>query len=220
MNLLKSWTRHIILGVLALGLVYLFFISRSDWHPMHAWNRAFADVSLVYLMIIILLGPLAKLVKSVTRWLVWRRELGIWTGIMAFIHVLIILDGWVEWELFRFFYIFSPMLNEWVIHPGFALGNIVGIVGLIYVFLLMLVSNDYSIRKLGQKAWNYIQQRAHVYYLLVILHTFYFIFLHQPQTPNWIRVPFILLISGILLLQMIGFYLTIKREKIKGKRQK
>lgn len=36
--------RNLLMGLVVFFLVYLSFLSRSEWVPMHAWNRAFADV--------------------------------------------------------------------------------------------------------------------------------------------------------------------------------
>ncbi|MCL7746671.1 MULTISPECIES: ferric reductase-like transmembrane domain-containing protein [Bacillaceae] len=209
----NSTYRQIVVGGLSLILAYLFFQSRGLWDPMHAWNRAFADVSLLFLSVILLLGSLSKVFKSVRKWLVWRRELGIWTGVTAIVHVLIILDGWVQWELFQFFFVFSPIAGEWVLHPGFALGNLLGIVALVYVLILMLTSNTRSKKILGFKSWKYVQQTVHVLYHLVILHTAYFIFIHNPDAPNWLQVPFIMTITLVWLSSLIGFWFTVKEAK-------
>lgn len=100
---MKSTFRHTVVIILSLILTYLFFLSRSEWHPMHAWNRAFADTSLVLLVVIIAMGPLSRLVQSIRPLLQWRRELGIWAAVTALIHIYIILDGWVMWDFILLF---------------------------------------------------------------------------------------------------------------------
>ncbi|QOY36884.1 ferric reductase-like transmembrane domain-containing protein [Anaerobacillus isosaccharinicus] len=209
----KTLSRHMLVGALAISFTVLFYLSRSQWDTMHAWNRAFADVSLLFLSIIMLLGALSKVLKALNKWLVWRRDFGIWAGVTAIIHLLIILNGWVEWQLFRFFYVFSPFVGDWVLHPGFALGNIIGIVALVYIIILTITSNEISIRLLGRKSWLYVQQKAHILYLLVILHTAYFLFFHNPNSTNWLRTPFVILIVGIWLTHLVVFFIHTKRMK-------
>ena len=204
--------KHVVLIVITFILMSLFVASRSDMQPMHAWNRAFADVSLLFLALIILFGPLSRLSTSLNKLIPWRRTFGIWAAITAIAHVFIIFNGWIEWNFVRLFFIFTPVGGDWIIHPGFALANIIGIVGLVYFLLLLTTSNDKSKKILGAKAWSYVQSKATTLYLLVVLHTFYFIFLHFTDHINWIRIPFIIFVLIILLFQVVGFILTVKKE--------
>ena len=194
-----------------------FVASRSDMQPMHAWNRAFADVSLLYLALIILFGPLSRLFTVLRKLIPWRRMVGIWAALTAFAHVFIIFNGWIEWNFARLFFIFTPVGGDWIIHPGFALANTIGIVGLIYFLLLLATSNDKSETLLGLKAWKYVQNKATTLYLLVVLHTFYFLFLHFTDHTNWVRIPFIIVVSIILLFHIVAFFFTVKREKMVSK---
>ena len=41
---------------------------------------------------------------------------------------------------------------------------------------------------LGLKAWKYVQNKATTLYLLVVLHTFYFLYLHFTDHTNWVRI--------------------------------
>ena len=205
--------KHVVLIVITFILMSLFVASRSDMQPMHAWNRAFADVSLIYLAFIILLGSLSRLFTTLSKLIPWRRTIGIWAALTAIAHVFIILNGWIEWNFARLFFIFTPVGGDWIIHPGFALANTIGIVGLVYFLLLLATSNDKSEKLLGTKAWKYVQSKATTLYLLVLLHTFYFLCLHFTDYTNWVRTPFIILVTFILLFQIVGFILTVKREK-------
>jgi sulfoxide reductase heme-binding subunit YedZ len=157
--------------------------SRSEWAALHAWNRAFGDLSLFLLVIVILMGPLVRFVPSIQKIMIWRRSLGVWSGILAITHTIIILDGWVEWNLSRLFFIFTPFGKEWILHPGFALANAIGIIALLYYVILMITSNNVSIKILGNSAWNFLQKKTGTLYTLVLLHTFYFCF---SSTDNWI----------------------------------
>ncbi|WP_100333537.1 ferric reductase-like transmembrane domain-containing protein [Bacillus alkalisoli] len=207
--------KHAVLVFISSVLMSLFVFSRSDMQPMHAWNRAFADVSLLYLAVIILLGPLSRIFTSIRKLIPWRRTVGIWAALTAIAHVLIIFNGWIEWKFERLFFIFTPVGGDWIIHPGFALANLIGIIGLVYFLLLLATSNNKSKILLGKKAWKYVQSKATTLYLLVVLHTVYFLFLHFTDHSNWLRIPFIILVSFILLFQIVGFIFFVKRDKRK-----
>jgi sulfoxide reductase heme-binding subunit YedZ len=115
---LKMIVRHLFIAALSLILTYLFFLSRSEWHPMHDWNRAFADSSLTLLVITLMIGPLSRIIKPVMKVSAWRRELGIWAAVTALVHIYIVMDGWVMWDLIMLFKV--PFYDQLVLHPGFA----------------------------------------------------------------------------------------------------
>lgn len=205
--------RHALLGLGSLLAAYLFRIARLQWHPMHAWNRAFADVAFLLLVLSLAAGPLARLWPATRALLTWRRELGIWSGVATVLHVLIILDGWVEWQPLRFFVRFEPVLQAWVLDTGpFGLGNVVGTVALAYMVLLVLTSNDWSLRLLGWRAWKFVQQRAYTLHVLVALHVAFFLFFLPPNRTNFLRGPFLVLVIILPILQACAFIATWRRQ--------
>lgn len=105
-----------------------------------------------------------------------------------------------------------PVYDQLIIHPGFALGNLIGIVAFGYMFMLALISNPVSIRMLGTSAWNYLQQRTSLLYVLVLLHTVYFLFFHMPEQPNWLRTPLIWGVTVLFILQVITFVVSVRRH--------
>lgn len=178
---------------------------------MHAWNRAFADTSLFLLIVTMAMGPLSKLVKPVKKFLPWRKEFGIWAAITALEHIYIVVDGWVRWNFILLFKV--PFYNELVLHPGFALENLIGIADVGYLLLLAFISNQRSVVLLGGSAWNYLQQKSHVLDVLVVLHTVYFIFFHMPDRPNWLQQPLIIAVSVLLVLRWMVFISEVKSNK-------
>lgn len=207
---MRGFVRHILVAIFSLIMTYVFFISRSEWHPMHAWNRAFADTSLLLLVITMAVGPLSRLLKSVNKLLSWRRQLGIWVAITALAHIYIVMDGWVMWDFILLFKV--PFYNELVIHPGFALGNLIGIVALGYLIMLAVLSNQKSVSVLGGASWSYLQQRSFMLYVLVVLHTVYFIFFHMPDRSNWLQLPLIVTVSTLFILHWAVFILLVRKK--------
>ncbi len=43
----KTLVRHVLVAILAIGLVLGFAAVHAQFSPMHRWNRAFGDASLV-----------------------------------------------------------------------------------------------------------------------------------------------------------------------------
>lgn len=207
---MPAWKRHIYVASLSLIFVLIFYVTRLNWHPMHAWNRAFADSALLLLILTLALGPIGRVVTKTQKALHWRRELGIWSAVLSFGHVFIVLDGWVMWNLKHLFKV--PFYDQLVIHPGFAIGNLIGIVALGYISMLAVISNQFSVRMLGTQAWNYLQQQTFVLYVLVMLHAVYFAYFHMPEQPNWLRSPLIWAIVMLFMLKTIVFAITVRRR--------
>lgn len=215
------WRRHLIVILLSvLGTAALLY-SRAEWSAMHRWNRAVGDLSQIMVAFAMMLGPLSRLWRSTARLLPYRRELGIYAVVLAFVHATIILIGWVEVDLMRLFgFEFHPGLQEYVmVQHGFALANIVGILALLYGIVLAATSNDFSLRKLGDSVWKYVQQGTYVLWWLSVLHTGYFLFLHfldyhrNTPEPNWAQWPFVALVTLVLVLQIAATNVTWRKSR-------
>ncbi|MGE4612264.1 MAG: hypothetical protein AAED33_12905 [Paracoccaceae bacterium] len=83
--------------------MYAFLESRAEWSEMHRWNRAVGDMSFVLISMSMAMGPLFRLITKVRGLIAWRRELGIYGVLLAIVHLIIILVGWVEWDLIQIF---------------------------------------------------------------------------------------------------------------------
>ena len=221
-RLKAGWkTRHLLV-LIAAGLgTYAFIESRAEWSEMHRWNRAVGDMSLVMVALSLAIGPLARLWKPFRTAIPWRREIGIYGVLLGFVHTYIILNGWVEWDLIRIFgYEKNPLTGSYVmLQHGFALANVIGIIALLYGAVLALASNDWSQRVLSGPVWKFLQQGAYVLWMLIIIHTAYFLYLHfqdfhrRIPEPNWAQMPFAWLVLLITLLQLVAFVKTWRSKR-------
>jgi methionine sulfoxide reductase heme-binding subunit len=150
-------------------------------------------------------GPLARLWAPAKRVFPWRRELGIWFGLTAATHVVIILAGWVHWDLTHLFFGYREHLQAWVFEANpFGLGNLVGVVGLAYTTVLVATSNDWAVRWLGPQ-WKQVQQGSHTLVVLVLLHAAFFVFWYGPSGHfNWFRIPVLLMAGGLPVLHLLA----------------
>jgi methionine sulfoxide reductase heme-binding subunit len=205
----RTAVRHLITILLAAALVYGFSAVHGHWSPMHRWNKATADASIVLLTFTMAFGPAARLWPALRRLIPFRREFGIYAVLLALAHTIIILDGWVEWDLLALAGLaVHPDLNRHVmIQHGFGLANIIGIVALGYGLVLMITSSDRAVRLLSGSVWKFVQSGAYVLWALVVVHTAYFLFMHfldfhRPlPAPNPLQWPFVGLVVLILALR-------------------
>lgn len=218
----KLWIRHSLVAMLSVLLISLFWFSRLDWDPeMRLW-RAVGDTSWILLCTSLILGPLARLWQPLARLIPWRRQIGIWFGILALSHGLLILDGWVRWDVMRFFgYEYVDQLGRQArLEPGFGLSNLLGLVSLIWALILTATSSNWALRKIGSNAWKWLHSAAYIIFYLVFLHVFYFLFIHYtlsfhrsvPPNANWLGIPFLIVTLSVPVLQILGFAKTIGRR--------
>ena len=211
--------RHLIVGTLTIFSIYLFLLSRTEWTPMHSWNRAYGDVSFILLVMTVVIGPLSRIHKLFYRFLSWRRELGIWCAITALLHVYVLSEGWFYWELIRLVIGVNQETGQLAFDPGFTLANLIGLVGLSYLFLLAILSNNKAVKVLGKRGWDFIQKKSGTIYLLIMLHTTFFLFFFRLGQYNWIQKPFLVIIAAVFILHVSVFILTVfknRRDELDG----
>jgi methionine sulfoxide reductase heme-binding subunit len=219
-RILNDWRlRHLTALAIAALLVVGFGFLRPEWSPMHRWNRAFGDASVVMVALVMSLGPLSRLWRPATVTLPWRRELGVWGFVAGLIHAGFILFGWVRLEWPRLFgFEFHPQFEQYVMFDkGFGLANVIGILALIYGLVLAVSSNDLTQRWLGMSVWKYLQQGAYILWALILAHTAYFLYMHfldfhrDTPEPNLLQWPFVGLVLFVFLLQSFASWRTWRR---------
>jgi methionine sulfoxide reductase heme-binding subunit len=213
-------SRHLLVLLITVLGTYALLESRAQWSEMHRWNRAVGDMSLILVAFSMALGPLARLFNGFRNALPLRREFGIWGVVLAFIHTAIILIGWVEWDFARLFgFELHPTLGYVMLKQGFGMANAIGILALVYGLILALSSSNWSQRMLGGPVWKFLQQSAYVLWMLIVLHTAYFLFLNfldfhrQVPDPNWAQVPFLALVGLVVILQIAAFIKTWRSRR-------
>lgn len=195
---------------------------------MRLW-KAVGDTSLVLLVVTLALGPLARLRPGTGRWLPWRRETGVWFGIAAGIHTVLVLNGWAQWSLERLFgFEFVPQLGRTArMEPGFGLANLLGLIAMVWTAALVVTSTQRAVRRLGPRAWKWLHNATNTIFYLVTAHVAYFLFLHyarsfhrDPPPPDWFRVPFLVLATSVILLQIAAFIRTVQRDRRTPRRRR
>ena len=216
------YLRHLLVGAIAVVIAVPFWYGRLDWDPEMRFWRSVGDSSFMLLFLTLAIGPLTKLWPAMGKFVPWRREVGIWFGLMAFLHAFLVWKGWARWDIWRFLgYEFVPELNRLArLEPGFGLSNIIGMVAIFLTLVLVATSSNWAVNLLGSSAWKWLQYGSYTVFYLVVIHTLYFLFLHYtesfhrqvPPNPNWFRYPFLILSFTIPVLQATAFIKTVKQR--------
>lgn len=213
--------QHLAVAALSAGLFALFWFTRLSWTTdMRLW-RAVGDVAIVLLFLSLAMGPAGRLFGPAARALRWRRAVGIWAGVTALVHGVLVFWGWTQWSVPRLLgYEFIPQLGRTArLEPGFGLANLLGIVALVWLIVMTATSFDRAVRALGPSAWKWLHTSAYVVFYLSGLHAAYFLFMHYTESfhravppPNWFRFPLLVLAIAVLALQMAAFGVTWSRR--------
>lgn len=197
--------RHIAALALTVGLTAsLFWVLGGGLPVTHA---VFADVSLVLLCLILMLGAGARVIPRLRPVVPWGRELGIAMFITAMLHVFIIAGpNVIGWFGELFFSGIDRSNRMWVLAAWLGIG------ALAYATALAATSNDWSQRFLG-RGWKFLQRQAYTLFVLTWLHTAAYLFFragHEAQLP-------LLLFWGAtgaaVVTQLIGFVHTVRSRR-------
>lgn len=216
----KTLVRHMLVAILSTGLVMGFATVHADFSPMHRWNRAFGDASLVLIALSMGLGPLTRFLRGAVPLLPFRREMGIYGCLLVFVHAAIILVGWVEWHLMRLFgFEWHPDLRVYVMFQhGFGLANGIGIAALVLAVLLAATSSDFAMRRLGVSGWKFLQMGVLPMWWLTVAHVAYFLFMQflsfhrETPPPNPLQYWFVGLVLAVFGLRIAAYLRTVRTK--------
>jgi methionine sulfoxide reductase heme-binding subunit len=160
--------RHLTIAFITLAGTALFwrlFSARRDLISHFSIATAYPALSLTAAAV--LLGPwnvLLRRANPVSFDL--RRDIGIWAGIMAVLHTAIGLNVHLRGRPWLYFI----DQHHRVRHDLFGFGNDTGLIAALLFLLLLAISNDLSLRRLGTRKWKSVQRWTYAAVVLTILH--------------------------------------------------
>ena len=212
----RRWARHLLLFTVAFILIYAFCRLLSDKPLMQALSIGTAYTSLLYFAVTLSIGPV-NLIRSRRNPLssLLRRDLGIWSGILALAHTITGLQVHFKGRLIQYF-IYPP--DESHVLPfrtdPFGLTNYIGLISALIMIALLCLSNNRSIRIMGVSSWKKWQRLTYFLVLAIPIHGLVYQLLEKR-----IGIYTVLLLATTLVviaMQTSGF---IQRRKLKTSRQ-
>ena len=146
----------------------------------------------------LLLGPALVRrsgVRPVNHYL--RRDFGVWAALAGLIHFFAATDVSMSQEyLAQYVRIETTGLSASLRESLFSWGSIAGFIAGLILLVLLLISNDWSLRKFGQKHWRRVQKSSFAALVLTVLHGLAF----QLLESRWL-----ILVAGLLILGFAVF---------------
>jgi len=224
--------RHLLVAGIASALVFMVWSLNSTWSPnMRLW-KSFGGASLFLLWFTVFIGPMAKLWKPLKKFLSWRREVGIWFFVVAFVHGYLVIDGWARWSVWGFLgYQYIAELDTYLrAEPGFGLANLMGLLALIFALILASTSFDRVVSYVGISSWKWLHTFSYVIFYIAVLHALYFAFIHFTPSPqrvlmglptnypdNALRFYYLGAFLSVFVAQIAAFVKIVRKQRSAGR---
>jgi sulfoxide reductase heme-binding subunit YedZ len=205
---------HAVLAIVSVVLCTATFAALPDSDAIWRLSMATAYVALALLAVTLLIGPL-KVLRDRHGTLSddLRRDTGIWAAIFGIVHVIVGIQIHMGSPWLYFFYGAEPRPRLWpfpVRVDVFGVANYAGLAATLVLVLLLLLSNDLSLRSLGSRWWKRLQQLSYVALGGVALHSILYQRLEERQL-RWVVLFWVILLAAVTL-QLVGF--RIRRARI------
>ncbi len=197
-----------LLSVAGCGLAFL-YAPNSTFNEVLTIGLGY--VGLIMLAVTLLIGPLNLYWKRKNPVNIdLRRDTGIWAGIAGVLHVIFSLQISLTADIWGYF--FNPDTPR--LEPRFDLfgiSNYVGLIATVILVVLLVTSNQLSLRWLKGKRWKLIQRFNYPLVILVLIHTIGYLILNLRESFFYYGV----IGTSVLVLvaQIAGVVISLRRNQ-------
>ena len=205
---------HLVIALftgISLLVTYALVASKN---PVFRWSMATAYVGLALLVLTLATGPvnvIRRRPNPVSTDL--RRDLGVWAGLVALAHFVI---GWQVHMKHRYLYWLREVKGTDALRPRtdlFGFANYTGLAAVLIAVLLLVLSNDYSLTRLGSRRWKRLQRWSYAFFALSLVHGVAYQIIEKRKAPCVAAL--VALTLTALAVQYVGF---IRRTRQSGER--
>jgi methionine sulfoxide reductase heme-binding subunit len=199
--------RHIVLGILAAIITMCVYFATPPPDIRHRFSMGTAYASLAFFAVSLWLGPwnvLRRRSNPVSFDL--RRDIGIWTGILALLHTAVGLTVHLRGRMWMYFFKHLHPIRLQNTQFGFA--NYVGLGSAVLFIALLAISNDLSLRNLGVHRWKSVQRWTYGAFGLTVAHGIAYQLVEKRPLP-WV-LAFLFVVISVTAIQIVAWhrYLT------------
>lgn len=166
---LRRIKRHLTLMVLAIVIAWIAYAATPPPDARHRLSMSTAYAALVFLAVTLVLGPwniLRRRPNPVSFDL--RRDVGIWGGTLAILHTAVGLTVHLRGRMWMYF--FKRLHPLAIQNTQFGFANYTGLGAALLFLMLLVLSNDVSMRAFGIRSWKSTQRWVYVAFGLTIIH--------------------------------------------------
>jgi sulfoxide reductase heme-binding subunit YedZ len=209
------WTqrskRHLVLAAAAAAIVCLAYAATPPPDVRHRLSMATAYAGLIFLAASLWLGPrnvLRQRPNPVSFDL--RRDIGIWTGILAIVHTAIGLTVHLRGRMWMYF--FKGLHPFKLQNTQFGFANFTGLGAALLFLMLLAISNDLSLRTLKARRWKSLQRWTYVAFLLTGAHGVAYQLIEKRLVP--LVLVFAAVMTAVAAAQFLAFVQVHRRLRV------
>ena len=197
------------------GFTLLGVIATYLYEPTSQLNDILAVstgyVSLILLVVTLSIGTLNLTLKRKNPVNInFRRDVGIWCGVTGTFHGLISFTLYNSGNLIAYFLTKSANGSYSLDFNLSNFSNITGVLAGLIMLMLLLTSNNMSMRYLKGKSWKFLQRFNYPLFILVVVHTIGYLVLNMRE--SFFTFLLTALVIFTIMAQLIGIIITIQRE--------
>jgi sulfoxide reductase heme-binding subunit YedZ len=199
---IRRFKRHSVLAAVGIVIVCLAYYATPPSDGRHRLSMATAYAGLIFLAASLCLGPWNVLRRrpNPTSFDL-RRDVGIWTGILAIAHTAIGLTVHLRGRMWMYFFkALHPMHLQ---NQQFGFANFTGLAAALLFVMLLAISNDYSLRTLKTQRWKSLQRWAYAAFALTAAHGIAYQLIEKRHRP-WVLV-----FAGILIVTTVAQFIGL-----------
>jgi sulfoxide reductase heme-binding subunit YedZ len=131
-----------------------------------------------------------------------RRDAGIWGGLLGIAHVVTGLQVHMGGDMLKYFFFRDGEHRIPVRYDLFGFANWSGLAATLLLVMLLVISNDISLRLMGARRWKQWQRWTYVMAVVVVGHTFAYQLSEQGHAAYMLA--FAIVSAIVLWLQLDG----------------
>lgn len=200
----KRIRNHVLLGLGALGTLGLATLAGDADSTADRLSIVSAYQCLLLLGAALLIGPInARASGRPVGNSHLRRDIGIWAGLTGLLHFFLANALAMNYSYLELFVDNAARAPTAAIRMQlYTAGTILGYVVAVVFLLLMVLSSDFMLRKVGMRWWKRLQRLSYLIFAATVAHAFMFQAL-ESRPPAWVIVVAAVAL-GIVLAQLGG----------------
>lgn len=204
--------RHLLLALASAAMLAIVYPNVPTDFILRRWNLATAYAALALLAATLLIGPWQRLrarPSPISQDL--RRDVGIWAALMGVAHSIIGLGIHFGGKYWQYFLYGPEEPHEFPVRlDAIGLANYTGLGSTLLLLLLLAVSNDRALRRLGTERWKSVQRWNYAAFVLMAVHGAVY------QLISNRVVPVVVVFAGVLTI-VVGTQLAAFRRVRAGR---
>jgi sulfoxide reductase heme-binding subunit YedZ len=193
-------------------LLFLFHALVPGNDPRYLWSMATGYTGLIWVGVTLAIGPY-NIIRGRNNPISsdLRRDFGICSALVGLAHVVIGIQVHMGNILLYFFKAVDGEDAFDLRSDLFGVANYTGLVAAVILLVLLLLSNDLSLRVLKRSKWKTLQRSTYVFFVLTVAHAVMYQVIEN-RIPAFIVVLFLLTLIPIVI--QIKGYRVVRRSKV------